>query len=463
MLPLTLFLVIFSGAMFVVIIPLSFLVIYHRKYFPISGIMYEMLLVTALGFYMTYISTIHTSPGTVTDFWFRLIPLYIGTYLVVISYTIRAFILWFRYKIGEGVRLFRHDGTTTWFLAKRALISHKNITGLVIVDLSLYLIMLIFLPANRTTMVPSPSIEHVLWFFLAVHCLACVLLAFGMRRFSHDGFYLKSEFRNVGVILLTTFICQLVLGGQHGQIAQTIGLAFAVFISLFLPVYRSYAARDADTSKSLSKYLAGSQEHWDAYFKFLELEFCSESLLFWTEIQNLRTMNDRDALKEKDRFVASVKYVYNNFVALSGPLPVNISATSRGQVVQAMGEWESQQWSSINLPDLVRVFEPAESEVYRIMNLGTFPRFMRWKAQQKGSSGRKDSSHRKDHSRKSEAPQLDLSSQVSITQGGSPRSLPSTSSGTAGSPGPKPAMEVVITATDVDASNKIRESVDVLR
>jgi len=326
-----------------------------------------------------------------------------------------------------------------------------------------YAIMLSFLPENTTTLTPRTVVEDTLWAYLGLHSVICLLLAFGMRRFSHDGFHLKAEFRNVGVILLGTVILQVALGGGSGQVVQTVGCTLSIGISLLLPVYRSYAARDADTSKSLSKYLAGNPGHWDAYLKFLELEFCSESLLFWTEIQNLRTMNEHDAMRDKDKFMASVKYMYNNFIALTSPLPVNISSSSHDQIAQAIANWEAQQWATATIPDVIRVFEPAESEVYRIMNLGTFPRFMKWKAQKKGSSAHKDSSHPKDNS---QPPQVEASSQFSISGSspvGSPRYMPSHSSGIAGqgpTSMPKQLVEVVVTATDVDARNKVRESLD---
>ncbi|KAH7636896.1 regulator of g protein signaling-like protein [Dermatophagoides farinae] len=96
-----------------------------------------------------------------------------------------------------------------------------------------------------------------------------------------------------------------------------------------------------------------------AFTDFLRKEFSYENLQFFLAIQEFKNLTDPDEIRKKSH------EIYNKFIALSAPEPVNVDSRARKSVE-----------SGLNNPNN-RIFLLAEEQIYNLMKFDSYVRFLK--------------------------------------------------------------------------------------
>ncbi len=104
-----------------------------------------------------------------------------------------------------------------------------------------------------------------------------------------------------------------------------------------------------------------------SYFQnFLKSEFADENLKLYDEIENIKSIKNKAVLQKK------LKDVYELYIKPGAEFECNIPHSQR----VTFNTFVSDSDVALNQP-LLRLLETMEKEVLKILNLGSFPRFMK--------------------------------------------------------------------------------------
>mmetsp|Transcript_32460 Transcript_32460/g.54734 ORF Transcript_32460/g.54734 Transcript_32460/m.54734 type:complete len:200 (+) Transcript_32460:119-718(+) len=103
------------------------------------------------------------------------------------------------------------------------------------------------------------------------------------------------------------------------------------------------------------------------FMKFLEFEHAEENLIFFQEVDRVKTVGQEEFLKESEELVDS-------YLKPGVDAEVNVSDRMKTEILRLVegGTAEHQE-------ELLRYLDKAQNEILMIMAMGAFPRFMKHK------------------------------------------------------------------------------------
>ena len=99
----------------------------------------------------------------------------------------------------------------------------------------------------------------------------------------------------------------------------------------------------------------------ELFLQFLEEEYSEENLLFWTEVESLRNL-----VADPDEYMRKTRCIYSNYVKINSNDEINIAGHTRRKIDES-------------IKDLIfseNIFDEAQEEVYKMMNIQSYPRFL---------------------------------------------------------------------------------------
>ena len=105
--------------------------------------------------------------------------------------------------------------------------------------------------------------------------------------------------------------------------------------------------------------LLKDKEGCKLFLQFLQEEYNEENLLFWLEVEDLKTL-------DLPSQASKAKTIYFNFIKPMSVNEVNITATARAKIEEKI------QVDSLD----ANLFDSAQSQVYQMMLRQSYPRFL---------------------------------------------------------------------------------------
>jgi hypothetical protein len=106
-------------------------------------------------------------------------------------------------------------------------------------------------------------------------------------------------------------------------------------------------------------YVLASEEAMEYFVPFMRDIFCEENAVFWQETQSVKTLPEADV-------PSAVKKIYDRFLGDHPTFPINIEHASRKPIEDAVASGQPRR----------DCFVRAQREIYFLMKLDTYPKFL---------------------------------------------------------------------------------------
>lgn len=224
-------------------------------------------------------------------------------------------------------------------------------------------------------------------FFIVLHCLLLVYLAFKLRSVYADGLMIRKEFMvtGVGMVIigflygvLTLIFNAVDVGFGMGPFLGALGVALLLGGSTFMPLYYSYVAerqKDEDDRiiEGLREVIQKKQQR-DALLEFLKSEFSTENLFFYEDAGTL--ISEIDTISLMDLRNKSTDIFYN-FVEDEADQQINIPSGIRANIKIKCNAADT--WTEGDRDEVAQLFKEAQKEVFKLMEKDSFVRWQRSK------------------------------------------------------------------------------------
>jgi len=233
--------------------------------------------------------------------------------------------------------------------------------------------------------------------YVAVYAAIFLIFAWGLRAVV-DGFKIKTELKFTGAIAIAAVIPWLLFNDKYktqnadifpfSTLALLVAVVFAFGASTLWPLFRSIYKPpqvDLDVPENLDHLhaLILSQDGFESFRRFLTSEFSVENLLFWVDIEDLRTKVRTKG--PDDAFIKTeTKRLYNKYVMVDSPFQVNLA----DYIVQAI-EFKMRKLEEENILDTTpmetlkgnapnefpTIFDEAQKSIFNLMDADSFQRY----------------------------------------------------------------------------------------
>jgi len=105
----------------------------------------------------------------------------------------------------------------------------------------------------------------------------------------------------------------------------------------------------------------------DSFYQFLKEIWCAENLSAWIDIQNYKML----AVDGSPQLVNYARIIYDKYFAENSPQEVNVSSESKKKLCNRLQNPER------------RAFDNIEEEIFRLMELDSFPKYQESEAYKK--------------------------------------------------------------------------------